>query len=162
MLGHELRNPLGAISTALFLLQEGPADRAAQKGTLEVATRQARHMEQMLDDLLDLARINEGTILLQRTRLDLGIEVQQALEVAQVLFNLRKHVVLVSQPVERIYVMAACVTTASASGPSTAERVRPVQAGPSESGPCRGRLGPRAHDCAAFDRAARRPGGGKE
>jgi signal transduction histidine kinase len=30
MLGHELRNPLGAISTALFLLQEGPADPATQ------------------------------------------------------------------------------------------------------------------------------------
>ncbi len=109
MLGHELRNPLGAISTALFLLQEGPADGAAQKGALEVATRQARHMKQMLDDLLDLARINEGKITLQRTRLDLGIEVQQALEVAQGLFSMRKHVVSVSQPVERIYVMADSV-----------------------------------------------------
>ena len=38
MLGHELRNPLGAISTALFLLQEGPADLETQKGALEVAT----------------------------------------------------------------------------------------------------------------------------
>jgi len=109
MLGHELRNPLGAISTALFLLQEGPADGAAQKGALEVATRQARHMKQMLDDLLDLARINEGKITLQKTRLDLGIEVQQALEVAQGLFSMRKHVVSVSQPVERIYVMADSV-----------------------------------------------------
>ena len=60
MLGHELRNPLGAISTAPFLLQEGPADPAVQKGALDVATRQARHMKQMLDDLLDLARINEA------------------------------------------------------------------------------------------------------
>ena len=106
MLGHELRNPLGAISTALFLLQEGPADPATQKGALEVATRQARHMKQMLDDLLDLARINEGKITLQRTRVDLGTEVQQALEVAQRFFVLRKHVVSMSLPAERIYVMA--------------------------------------------------------
>jgi signal transduction histidine kinase len=83
MLGHELRNPLGAISTALFLLQEGSADPATQKGALGVATRQARHMKQMPDDLLDLARINEGKITLQRTRVDLGTEVQQVLEVAQ-------------------------------------------------------------------------------
>ena len=51
MLGHELRNPLGAISTALFLLQEGPADPATQKSALELAARQARHMKHMLDDL---------------------------------------------------------------------------------------------------------------
>jgi len=106
MLGHELRNPLGAISTALFLLQEGPSDPASQKGPLEVATRQARHMKQMLDDLLDLARINEGKITLQRIRVDLGTEVQQALEVAQGLFALRKHVVSMSLPAERIHVMA--------------------------------------------------------
>ena len=106
MLGHELRNPLGAISTALFVLQKGPADPAAHKGAVEVATRQARHMKQMLDDLLDLARINEGRITLQRTRVDLGTEVQQALEVAQRLFSLRQHVVSMSLPAERIYVLA--------------------------------------------------------
>ena len=59
-------------------------------------------MKQMLDDLLDLARINEGKITLQRTRLDLGTEVQQALGVAQALFRPRKHVVSVSQPAERV------------------------------------------------------------
>jgi signal transduction histidine kinase len=109
MLGHELRNPLGAISTALFLLQEGPADLATQKGALEVASRQARHMKQMLDDLLDLARINEGRITLQRTRVDLGTEIQLALEVAQPLFAQRKHAVSMSLPAERIYVMADSV-----------------------------------------------------
>ena len=57
------------------LLQEGPANPATQKGALEVATRQARHMKQMLDALLDLARINEGRITLQRTRVDLGTEI---------------------------------------------------------------------------------------
>jgi signal transduction histidine kinase/ActR/RegA family two-component response regulator len=106
MLGHELRNPLGAISSALFLLQEGATAPATHKGALEIATRQARHMKQMLDDLLDLSRINAGKITLQRIRLDLGAEVQQALEATQMVFNLRKHVVSVSQPMERIHVMA--------------------------------------------------------
>ena len=106
MLGHELRNPLAAISTALFLLQEGPSDRAAQSGPLEVAVRQARHMKQMLDDLLDLARVNEGKISLQTKPLDLVSEVQQALKVAQGLFALRKHVVSVSLPEDPIYMNA--------------------------------------------------------
>jgi signal transduction histidine kinase len=52
------------------------------------------------------ARINEGKITLQRTRVDLGTEVQQALEVVQRLFALRKHAISMSLPAERIYVMA--------------------------------------------------------
>jgi two-component system, chemotaxis family, CheB/CheR fusion protein len=63
----------------------------------------------MLDDLLDLARINEGRITLQKTRLDLGAELQQALAIAQGAFSVRKHVVSVSQPMHRVYVMADAV-----------------------------------------------------
>ncbi|MBA2355017.1 MAG: response regulator [Acidobacteria bacterium] len=106
MLGHELRNPLGAISTALFVLREGSASRAAQDGALAVATRQALHMKRMLDDLLDLARINEGTISLQLSPVDLGTEVQLAVDAAQTTFDLRKHTVSLSLPQERISVMA--------------------------------------------------------
>lgn len=105
MLGHELRNPLGAISTALFVLQ-GSQNRTAQQGALAVASRQALHMKRMLDDLLDLARINEGKISLQLTFVDLGTEVQHALEVAQSLFDMRRHSVSVSHPQERLYVRA--------------------------------------------------------
>ena len=104
MLGHELRNPLGAISSALFVVQRSE-DRALQQGALAVATRQALHMKRLLDDLLDLARINEGRISLQLALLDLGTEVQDAIDVAQALFNLRKHTVTLSQPQERLYVM---------------------------------------------------------
>lgn len=116
MLGHELRNPLAAISTALFVLQEGPSDRAAQRGPLEVAVRQARHMKQMLDDLLDLARVNEGKIALQTGPVDLVSEVQQALNVAQGLFARRKHVVSVSLPADPIYVNADPVRFAQCLG----------------------------------------------
>lgn len=105
MLGHELRNPLGAISTALFVLQ-GSGDPAAQQGALAVASRQALHMKRMLDDLLDLARINDGKVVLQLALLDLGTEVQHALQVAQTLFNIRKHSVSLSQPAARLLVMA--------------------------------------------------------
>lgn len=105
MLGHELRNPLGAISSAPFLLQEGPADPETQKGALEVATHQARHMKQMLDDLLDLARINEGKITLHRTRVDLGTEVNRPASCAKT-FCPTQYAVSMSLPAERIYVMA--------------------------------------------------------
>jgi signal transduction histidine kinase len=105
MLGHELRNPLGAISTALFVLQ-GSENRAAQQSALAVATRQALHMKRMLDDLLDLAHINEVKISLQLVLVDLGAEVRHALDGARTLFDLRKHTVSLSQPQEQIYVMA--------------------------------------------------------
>ena len=105
MLSHELRNPLGAISTALFVLQSSE-NRAAQQGALAVATRQALHMKRMLDDLLDLARITEGKISLQLVLVDLGAEVQHALDGARTLFDLRKHTVSLSQSPEPIFVMA--------------------------------------------------------
>ena len=156
MLGHELRNPLGAISTALFLLQEGPADPATQKGALEVATRQARHMKQMLDGLLDVARINEGKIALQRTRVDLGTELQQALEVAQRLFVLRKHVVSLSQPMERIYVMADPVRLGQCS--RTSSPMPPNTPTPAVASKCPSRATARARWCACVTMAlASRP-----
>ncbi|HEX9142966.1 MAG TPA: ATP-binding protein [Candidatus Binatia bacterium] len=66
MLGHELRNPLGIINTSIELLRwEGPSDSTLTelRGTME---RQVEHMSRLLDDLLDISRINRGQIRLKR------------------------------------------------------------------------------------------------
>jgi signal transduction histidine kinase/ActR/RegA family two-component response regulator len=67
MLGHELRNPLSAITMAIEL--EGDAAAAAQYKA--VVTRQARHLTRLVDDLLDVARVTSGKIVLQRATVDL-------------------------------------------------------------------------------------------
>jgi PAS domain S-box-containing protein len=72
MLGHELRNPLGIISTAIQLLQlKGPAD----KNLIELHNMidgQVQYMRRLIDDLLDVSRITTGKIRLEKERCDLG------------------------------------------------------------------------------------------
>jgi PAS domain S-box-containing protein len=69
-LGHELRNPLAAISTGVTLLQSGPApDRRAW--IEEMMTRQVKQLQRLVDDLLDVSRITRGKIELRRERVPL-------------------------------------------------------------------------------------------
>ncbi|HUP37697.1 MAG TPA: MASE1 domain-containing protein [Candidatus Limnocylindria bacterium] len=73
MLGHELRNPLGAITTALHVIDTGaPGDeRSAQ--ARDIITRQVRHLVRLVDDLLDVTRLATGKITLARRPVDLAV-----------------------------------------------------------------------------------------
>ncbi len=74
MLAHELRNPLGAMANALQLLTyQGPAESDRQARALSVMHRQVHHLRQLLDDLIDLARINQGKIRLSPEPIALGV-----------------------------------------------------------------------------------------
>ena len=72
MLGHELRNPLGAISSAIHLLDDvrGGGGRAAH--ACDVIARQTSHLGRLVDDLLDVGRVMTGKILLDRQPIDLA------------------------------------------------------------------------------------------
>jgi PAS domain S-box-containing protein len=70
MLGHELRNPLSAITTAASLLDRGGA--LAPSRAREIIARQARHLTELVNDLLDVARVTTGKIALVLQPLDLG------------------------------------------------------------------------------------------
>jgi len=76
MLGHELRNPLGAISNASYVLQlqPGPAQTERAQGVIQ---RQTRHLTRMVDDLLDAGRVATGKIALVLAPLDLAPLVQR-------------------------------------------------------------------------------------
>jgi signal transduction histidine kinase/ActR/RegA family two-component response regulator len=72
MLGHELRNPLGALTSASRLLQDPRADPDMTRRAREVVERQTRHLARLTDDLLDAGRALLGKIALQRAPLDLA------------------------------------------------------------------------------------------
>jgi CheY-like chemotaxis protein len=74
MLGHELRNPLSAITMAIELDSEGGA--AQYKA---IVSRQARHLTRLVDDLLDVARVTSGKIILQRAPIDVTDLVRRTL-----------------------------------------------------------------------------------
>src|SRR3954471_21022294 len=81
MLGHELRNPLGAIVVAVEILNRiGGAQGEKQRGVIE---RQSRHLARLVDDLLDVARVTSGKVVLQRTPLDVDELLRRCLQAAE-------------------------------------------------------------------------------
>ncbi|HYD43232.1 MAG TPA: MEDS domain-containing protein [Anaeromyxobacter sp.] len=96
MLGHELRNPLSPMVTVLHLMQRRAPD--AFRKEREILERQLRHMEHLVNDLLDVARIAQGKLALQRERVELGRVVADALEAAGPLLQARGHEVRVQVP----------------------------------------------------------------
>jgi signal transduction histidine kinase len=79
MLAHELRNPLSAISTAVGVLERiGKQDPVASRSR-HVIRRQTQHLKRLVDDLLDVARVTTGKIVLSRQPLDLGDAVHACL-----------------------------------------------------------------------------------
>jgi signal transduction histidine kinase/ActR/RegA family two-component response regulator len=79
MLGHELRNPLGAISLAASLLQKkAPETKHIREHTILV--RQTEHLSRLVDDLLDVARFTHGKIRLKREPHDLVEVVRSAFD----------------------------------------------------------------------------------
>jgi PAS domain S-box-containing protein len=78
MLGHELRNPLGAITGALHVIDLcGPGDeRSAQARA--IVTRQVRHLVRLVDDLLDVTRLTTGKIILSLRPIDLAAVTRRA------------------------------------------------------------------------------------
>ena len=94
MLGHELRNPLAPIVTALELMRmRGAAGREAQ-----IIERQIGHLVRLVDDLLDVARITRGKIELKRQRVEMAHVVARALEIAGPLIEQRGHHMEVDVP----------------------------------------------------------------
>jgi CheY-like chemotaxis protein len=80
MLGHELRNPLSAISSASSLLGMPGAGAESVGRARLIIQRQTQHLSRIVDDLLDLSRAMSGKILLSKKRLDIGPLVSSCLD----------------------------------------------------------------------------------
>lgn len=72
MLGHELRNPLSAISSASSLIGLPGANGETVGRAKQIIQRQSQHLSRIVDDLLDLSRAMSGKILLARKPTDLA------------------------------------------------------------------------------------------
>ena len=78
MLGHELRNPLGAITTALHVIELcGPADERSAQARVIIA-RQVGQLVRLVDDLLDVTRLATGKITLSLRPVQLTAAVRRA------------------------------------------------------------------------------------
>jgi PAS domain S-box-containing protein len=100
MLAHELRNPLAPITMALEIMRlQEPGDDSIVWAR-DVIARQTAQLTRLVDDLLDVSRITLGKITLNRSALDLGPIVAQAVEAVQPLFTARHHRLVIDVPAE--------------------------------------------------------------
>ena len=98
MLGHELRNPLAAITNAGELTKLLKPTEPTFHESLSIIRQQAGLMKRLVDDLLDVSRITSGRIQLQTTIVDAGECVARVAESNAPLFTSRDHSVHLSIP----------------------------------------------------------------
>ncbi len=79
-LGHELRNPLSVLTTASLIFQMNGATSADMKRASDIIGRQVQVVTRLINDLLDMERIDNGKLQLDRQSLDLREIVTNALE----------------------------------------------------------------------------------
>lgn len=98
VLGHELRNPLGALSNSLHLLERlgelGPRSRAP----FAIAARQVTQLQRLVDDLLNAARITRGHFDLEFQHLDLREPLRHAVDVMRPAIELKHQQLEVTLP----------------------------------------------------------------
>ncbi len=91
MLGHELRNPLSAISGAVQVAKLRGGEPAAVQHAHEVIERQSGHLAHIVDDLLDVSRVMSGKIRLDRQPIDLSVKVRRVLATLDAAGRSRQH-----------------------------------------------------------------------
>ncbi|MGH8726611.1 MAG: PAS domain-containing protein [Burkholderiales bacterium] len=104
ILGHELRNPLAPIRNCLDILQRSDFSREQVQRTRETMVRQVRHMGKLIDDLLDVSRISQGKIPIDRDDTDLAQVVRDTVEDYQDSFNAKSLQLNLSAPASPVWI----------------------------------------------------------
>ncbi len=106
LLAHELRNPMATLSNALLVLETtgGTDEQLPLEMVLPMMSREVRYLARLVDDLLDISRINLGRIDLLRNRLELSQLVRQVQEAVQPLIEQARQQFRVILPSEPLYV----------------------------------------------------------
>ena len=106
LLGHELRNPLAPIRNALQVLRRSDASEEARERSLAMADRQVGLMARLLDDLLDLSRINGGKLEVRRDPVDVAEALRAAADGVWPANLPRQHELEITLPREPLWVRA--------------------------------------------------------
>jgi CheY-like chemotaxis protein len=101
-----LRNPLAPISHATQALRLAESDRKSVHAATEMLERQVGQMVRLVDDLLDISRINRGKIELRKDRIELAPIISQAVEATRALYKSMNHELTVTLPPHSIYLDA--------------------------------------------------------
>jgi PAS domain S-box-containing protein len=103
-LAHELRNPLAPIRTALDLMRIGQPDSQATERLRGMMERQVSQLAHLIDDLMDLARINNGKVELRLQPQDVGDAIRAAIETSMPHIERARHQLSTAIPAEALVV----------------------------------------------------------
>ena len=98
MLGHELRNPLSPLQSALDVLNLRPEDARTTEWARNVFARQVRHLSRLVDDLLDVSRITSGKVSLRFEQIDLARCVEETIDGMRPQIEARRHTLQMHMP----------------------------------------------------------------
>jgi two-component system CheB/CheR fusion protein len=104
MLAHELRNPLAPIRNAVAATQRLDAGDPRLPQMHAVIARQTEQLTRIVDDLLDVARITQGRIVLRREIIDVATILAQAIETSRPMIDARQHALDVVLPGDALFV----------------------------------------------------------
>jgi signal transduction histidine kinase len=103
IVAHELRYPLVPIRNAAALLQQDAVDAATIRRAAEIIERQANSMNRLIGDLVDVSRLQRGTMEIRRSRTLLSTLMECAIESAQPFADERNHTLSVSVSPEPVH-----------------------------------------------------------
>jgi signal transduction histidine kinase/CheY-like chemotaxis protein len=96
ILGHELRNPIAAILSAVQLARQSRLDEEEVAWSFDVIERQGSHLVRLIEDLLDVSRIAQGRIQIRRQYVELSEVVERAISAVNQIVERKNHRVDVS------------------------------------------------------------------
>jgi signal transduction histidine kinase/ActR/RegA family two-component response regulator len=114
VLAHELRNPLAPLRNSLEILKRSDNNSRANQRARRTMERQLSHMVRLVDDLLDLSRINSDKLQLQRQPVALSEVVSQAVETVRPLITDAGHELVIDLTQEPMHVNADTVRLSQA------------------------------------------------
>lgn len=106
LLAHELRNPLAPLRNGLQVMKLAASDTQALHQARAMMDRQLTHMVRLIDDLLDISRINQHKMELRRSRILLSDVVNSALETARPVIEAAQHELQIALPQEPVVLFA--------------------------------------------------------
>jgi PAS domain S-box-containing protein len=101
MLAHELRNPLAPISAATKIMSHSNYDESRVRKFSQVIERQVNHMVELVNDLLDVSRVNMGLVVIDKSQQEINYIIESSIEQVKPLIEIKSHQLdfnLLSQP----------------------------------------------------------------
>ena len=98
MLAHELRNPLAPIRAAVQVMAKASEDAQTCDAMRKTIDRQSSQLARIVDDMIDIARITRGSLVIEHEPVDLAEAVRQALETAAPAIEAGRHAIDVDVP----------------------------------------------------------------